>query len=148
MHCTLHAIVLVTAVAVGLVGCGPAAPTSTLEETVPAGGLLTYRGQPLEYYRVTFFPDGHRPAAGTTTSDGRFVLGTNREGDGAVVGTHRVAVVYVGPPNTNPDAGMNDFSPPPPPKVKIPAHYHKAEKSGLAVEIPAGGNTELEIALQ
>jgi hypothetical protein len=112
--------------------------------TVPAAGVLTYRGQPLEYHQVMFYPSSQRPAAGTTDANGRFVLGTNREGDGAPVGTHQVAVTYVGPPNSNPE----DAASLPPPKVKIPAKYRSTKTSGLQVEIPAGGSKDLKIDLQ
>lgn len=132
----------------GLIGCGPAAPTGDIIETVPAAGVLTYQGQPLAHHRVTFFPEGNRPASGTSDETGKFVLGTNGLDDGAVVGSHRVSVTYVGPPNTDPGAGINDFAPPPAPEVKIPETYQKPETSELVVEIPESGNTELKIDMQ
>jgi hypothetical protein len=135
-------------VTAGLSACGPNPPTGNIEKTVPAGGVLTYRDQPLEFYQVTFYPEGHRPAAGTTDEQGKFVLGTNSVGDGAVAGTHRVAVMYVGPPSTNPEEGMNEFSAPPPPKVKTPAKYRDVKTSNLTVEVPASGSTDLKVVLE
>lgn len=133
-----------------VVGCGPAAPSGDVLDTVPAGGVLTYQGKPLAHHQVLLYPQaaGGRPAAGTSDAEGKFVLGTNTTDDGAVVGTHQVAVLYVGPPNANPEAGMNDFSAPPPPDVKIPEKYMDGKTSGLTVEIPSGGNSSLSIELQ
>ena len=62
-----------------------------------------------------------------------------------MAGKHRAAVVYVGPPSTNPEAGMNDFSPPTPPKVKIAAKYHQPETSGLTLEVPAAGSADVKL---
>ncbi len=121
-------------------------------DTVPVSGTLTYKGQPLEYYQVVFFPvDGVRVAAGVTDASGKFTLGTNDGGDGSPVGSCKVAVNFVGPPST--DAGGNeqiidDPSKLPKPKVKIPAKYNDPEKSGLVQEVPAAGLTELKIDLK
>jgi hypothetical protein len=130
-----------------VVGCSPAQPTGDRETTVSAGGELTYQGQPLPYHQVLLTPESSkRPAAGVTDESGKFVLGTNQPGDGAVAGKHQVSVVYVGPPGSGGD-GINDFTPPPPPKVKIPAKYQRAETSGVSVEIPDGGDQALKINL-
>jgi hypothetical protein len=135
--------VLVAALA--LAGCGDS--TAKIEKTVLAAGVLTHRGQPLAYYQVMFTPDdGRRPAAGTTDEQGKFVLGTNKEGDGAVPGSHHVSVIYMGPPGASGD-GMNSFTRPPPPKIKITAKYGNAETSGLTQEIPPSGSSDLKIDL-
>ena len=118
------------------------------ESTVSASGVLTYQDKPLEYHQVYFSTEGHRPATGVSDADGKFTLGTNQQGDGAAPGTHKVFLVYVGPPNTNPEAGITDFTPPPPPKVKIPQKYHRAETSELVVEIPKEGTSDLKIDLK
>jgi hypothetical protein len=138
---------IVSTIALTLPGCN-SQPTGEVVETVPAAGTLTYQGKPLEFYQVTFYPLDRRPAAGTTDENGHFVLGTNKPGDGAPPGLHHVTVTYVGPPNTDPAAGMSDFSPPPPPKVKIPAKYAVVKSSGLKVEIPEGGSQDLKIELE
>lgn len=131
-----------------LVGCGPSQPTGETVATVSASGKLTLKGAPLEFYQVTFFPTDNRAAIGMTDAEGKFVLGTNTPGDGAVAGSHKVAVNWVGPPSTNPNEGMTEFSSPPPPKVKINVKYSNPETSGLTVEIPDSGSTELAIDLQ
>jgi hypothetical protein len=75
-------------------GCG--APAGTLASLVPAKGKVTYKGQPLTQGNVHFEPDGYgRPASGTLQSDGTFVLSTLKDGDGVVMGSHRVFITDV-----------------------------------------------------
>lgn len=73
-------------------GCGPAAVgNSKAEPTAAAGGIVKdKKGQPMKDVQVTFFPQGGKgsPARGKTTENGRFVLSTYGQNDGAVPGTH------------------------------------------------------------
>lgn len=136
-------IALTAAAAMTICGCGE--PSAKIEKTVRVRGVLVHSGSALAHYQVMFHPeDGRRPAAGVSDEQGRFVLGTNRAEDGAVVGKHRVTVVYVGPPAASRD-GMIDFSPPPPPKVKIAAKFGQPETSGIVAEVPAAGLTEIKV---
>ena len=135
------ALALLSVVAAGCADRGAAKQ----ERTVKASGSLTHKGQPLAYYQVTLQPeDGRRPAAGVTNEQGQFVLGTNREGDGAPPGLCKVSVIYVGPPNAGGD-GMNNFTPPPPPKVKLASKYANPESSGLSITVPTAGGGDLKI---
>ncbi len=131
--------------ACGLLGCGSSEPAAARESTVPAAGVVTYKDQPLENYRVTFMAEGRRAASAISDAQGKFVLGTDVPGDGAPAGTHKVAVAYVGPQILEGDAA--DAPPPPPPKVRIPAKYQDPEKSGIVIEIPASGDQDLKIEL-
>lgn len=146
-HSTFGACLFAAVLAFGLGGCGDGGPTADIEKTVPARGVVTYRGEPLAYHQVVLYPEGARPATGVSDEQGAFVLGTNDEGDGAVAGRHQAAVVYVGPPR-GPEWGMTDFSPPPEPKVKIPEKYGRPETSGIAVEVPDSGADDLAIDLK
>lgn len=142
-----HAAV-VAVVLLGLAGCG-STDTGEVVPTVPANGTVTYNGKPLEYHQITLFPsDNQRPAAGVSDSDGKFVLGTNQPGDGAIQGTHTVSITYVGPPNTDPGAGMMEFPAPPPPEVKIPENYRDPQRSGITVEVPQGGLSDWQLNLK
>jgi hypothetical protein len=119
-----------------------------IEKTVPAAGVITYQGQPLEDYMVTFYPkDGKRPAAGKTDAEGRFTLGTNGPGDGAVAGIHAIAVNYAGP-EMHEEPGKEEFKPLPPPKVAIPEKYANHQTSDLTQEIPAAGSKSMKIELK
>lgn len=141
LYCSAIALLIIA-------GCSSGEPTGDIVETVPAGGLVTYQGKPLEYHQVTFFPTDGRPAVGVSDLKGKFILGTNQQDDGAVAGSHRVSVTYVGPPNENPDEGVMEFSSPPPPKVKIDRKYFNPETSSLTVSVPDTGSAELYIELK
>lgn len=135
-------------VSCSVVGCsGYSGPMADLEKTVPAQGVVTYQGEPLENYQVTFYPtDGRRPASGKTSADGRFTLGTNASNDGAPPGTHKVSVVYVGPESTA-EPGKEEPGPLPPPKVVVPDKFANPETSEITQTIPASGATDLKIDL-
>jgi hypothetical protein len=92
------------AVALGLatiVGCGGAP-----YDLAPAGGVVTVDGKPYPGGKVMFAPvakgdDGKagRAAFGRIGPDGRFILSSYAEGDGAVVGEHVVTLFRMDPPN-------------------------------------------------
>lgn len=143
MFGTLAASALLAVMGCGSVDSGDVLPTA------PASGTLSYQGEPLAYHQVTLFPAGsQRPAAGTSDADGKFVLGTNKPGDGAIPGSHQVSVVYVGPPSSDPEAGINEFPTPPPPTVKIPEKYRDPRRSGITVEVPDNGLLDWQLELQ
>jgi hypothetical protein len=71
-----------------LAGCGGGG-----EPTANVNGSVTYDGQPVTSGNITFAPlEGTvgKPANGLVQPDGSFTLSTYAEGDGAVVGRHRV----------------------------------------------------------
>ncbi|HVJ68592.1 MAG TPA: hypothetical protein VM510_11430 [Caulifigura sp.] len=127
-------------------GCGSGSDGPAAARTVTAKGSLTSGGTPLAHYRVTFVPESNLPAAATTDENGKFTLGTNSPGDGAVAGRHKVAVVYVGPPDA-PTPDMDNYKPLKPP-VAIPKKEQSAETTDLIVEIPAGGSEDLKIEIK
>lgn len=81
-----------------MAGCGPRNPATTKVE-----GVVALDGQPIEGAAVVFTPSSGPPATGTTDSDGRFVLSTFKQGDGAVLGQHRVTVGKTRTKSTGPD---------------------------------------------
>ena len=130
-----------------IAGCGERSEVAEIVKTVNAQGVLTYQGKPLENYQIIFQPPGNlRPAAGRSDAEGKFRLGTNKIGDGAVPGTHRVTVVYVGP-EVNLAPG-DEFKEIPPPKVVIPEKYASPESSDINLVVPAGGTADLKIELK
>ena len=85
-------IALVALLASACWGCGPIG-SGRGPDLIPVKGKVTYKGKPLTVGTVTFEPDGYgRPAHGQLKSDGTFVLNTLKEGDGVVVGEHRVSI--------------------------------------------------------
>jgi hypothetical protein len=111
-------VLLVTAI-----GCGD----SGEHGVASAGGTVTLDGKPVPDLVVTFTPQagaaGGNPgksATGRTDAAGKFTLSTYKVGDGAIVGSHQVAVSLDGPNPTPPGKvpdnyvlevkpGKNDF---------------------------------------
>ena len=59
----------------------------------PATGRVTFEGKPLQFGTVMFqLESGGQPARAMIQSDGTFELSTFEEGDGAIVGNHKVRV--------------------------------------------------------
>lgn len=87
-HNPLRALLLSLALCT-LTGCndGP--------QIVPVSGQVTIDGKPLTYGTVMFVNTGSRPASGRLDSEGRFQLSCFEEGDGAIVGRHRVSVMAI-----------------------------------------------------
>lgn len=136
-----------------VIGCGSdAGPVAKDEPSVPASGIVTFKGKPLPEYQVVLMPsDGRRPATGTTDAEGKFVLGTNRPGDGAPAGSAKVGIVWAGPEQVGEavdQSAIDDPTKMPKPKIAIPAKYSDPETSGLTADIPAGGTSELKFELQ
>lgn len=137
--------------AIAAVGCGDPGPRAHIEKVVPVSGTLTYQGQPLESYQVTFLPtDGRRAATGVTDAAGKFTMGTNTAGDGAPPGPHKVAIVWVAPNVDTPgnEQIIDDPSLLPKPKVKIPDQYANPDTSGITQDVPDGGLSDLKIDLK
>lgn len=88
-------------------------------------GKVTFKGQPLKFGTIMFEPDDSRgtsgpSAVGPITTDGSFVMSTEESGDGAIVGSHRVAVVGLEP---MPEAQQKALPDP----VKSPREYMVAK---------------------
>ncbi len=130
-------------------GCSSGyAPQAEQSASVPASGVVTWKGQPLAGFRITLHPaDNQRPAAGVSDDGGRFVLGTNSESDGAVSGTHRVSVIWEQPV----DDGLGSAPAAPAglkPPVDLPAKFASPETSGLTLDVPSEGSSSLQLTLQ
>ncbi|QDT54063.1 hypothetical protein Pan44_20900 [Caulifigura coniformis] len=135
-----------------LAGCTPSSgPQSEVLSTVPVAGILTYKGDPLESFRISFIPvGGDRTVSGLTDAQGRFQLGTNSPNDGAPIGKYKIAVSYAPPESAdggNP-MGIEDPRQLPRSKIKVPPQFSNPEKSGVTVDIPEGGLTDLKIDLK
>jgi hypothetical protein len=126
-------------VVVAVPGCGGSDPYAV--KTVSAAGTVTYKGKPVPKGTILFEPmdDKGRPASGTI-EDGKFTLSTYREGDGAVPGKHKVAVVAT----EEKKARDGDTTV----KYIIPESYASAETSGVTAEVPPGGSSDLRVAIQ
>ena len=116
-------------------------------DTAPVQGTVIYNGKPLPYGTVSFQPEAGLPAIGTIQSDGSFTLTTYSTGDGAIIGSHKVAVIA-----TEADAGTAPPIDPnaemPAPKFVIPAKYTSYSTSGLTAEVMEGEQNEFTFTIQ
>jgi len=104
-------------------------------------GTVKIDGQPLTKGTVTFIAtDGKNPnATGAIDSSGGYTLQTTEPGDGAVVGSYKVAISDADSEAMNTAVpGM----PPPVQKSAIPKSYLNANTSGLTATVEAGRNTK------
>jgi hypothetical protein len=98
--------------------------------TVPVKGKITYKGQPLTGGSITFESEENgRQSHGSIQPDGTFVMTTFKEGDGAMTGSHRVAVT-----------GQQG-------KQVVPVKFRNTSSSKVQVEVTEG-KTDYTIDLQ
>lgn len=131
-------LTMITLSLVALAGCGG---DTGRDETVPAGGTVTYKGRPLDHGFVQFVPDQGRAAYGTIGSDGRFAMTTyDVEGDGVIPGAHKVAVVVTEDKPGKP--GQDAIT-----RYVVPQKYSDPTTSNIVVEVPPEGKTDIAIAV-
>src|SRR6187402_2127746 len=69
-------------------GCGSKHPL-----TAPVKGKITIDGKPVTTGRISFHPvSGERPALANIQPDGSYSLTTFEDGDGALLGRHKVSI--------------------------------------------------------
>jgi hypothetical protein len=83
-----YAVLFAGAVSILIAGCGDGRP-----KRVPVAGQVLIDGKPLTTGSVQFVPEGGRPSQGEIDASGRFRLTCYEKDDGALVGTHRVAII-------------------------------------------------------
>jgi hypothetical protein len=136
-----------------LVGCGPKLPPGA-KPTKPVTVTVTYKGAPVEGAVVTFADQGDKPANanGITDAQGKAKLKTYIDGDGAVVGSHKVAIAKmeaVGGQNVEVDDPKYDPNAPPSTvKSHLPQKYSSPATSGLTAEVTAAGPNEFPFELK
>ena len=134
---------------VALAGCGSGAPAGA-KPTKPVKVTVTYKGAPVADAVVTFIYQGDTPVAanGKTDAQGVAKMKTYVEGDGAVIGKHKVMIMKVETSGDAPSVDQNspDYKPPtgnePPPVVKhlVPAKYGDFAKTDLTADVTTGTN--------
>ena len=122
-------------VAVAVAGCGQS-------ETVPVTGTVTMNGQPGTEAEVIFTPSKGRVASGTTDAAGRFSLSTNKPGDGAVPGDHKVTVVEYYPPGKPPP--MTSGGPP----SRFPQKYAESSQSPFQAKVERGAKNDFTFDME
>ena len=113
-------------------------------EIVPVSGKVLYNGEPLKFGGVMFQPNAGQPARAAIQPDGTFVLTTDSLSDGATVGRNRVRVTCYDSqnPNATPSEGEAALG-----RLLIPKKYTDIDTSGIEIDIPRGGKSDIVIEL-
>lgn len=120
-------------------GCGQ-------REYAPVSGKVLYRGEPLKFGSVMFQPEAGQPARGQIQEDGSFYLSTNGDGDGARIGRNLVRVTCFETQQPLPDGSFTGE--PGLGKSLIPEQYNSPEHSGLVVDVPPEGKSDVVLELK
>lgn len=134
----------VTVALLNIFGCG-AQPG--MSPTARVSGTVTYQGKPIEGVNVAFVPSSGRPASGVTDTSGRFTLSTFGNGDGAVLGSHKVAFAEM-PDDTQPMPGEPGWDKWKSRKARFAKKYADPEQSGFTAEVQAGKRHQFTFDLQ
>lgn len=119
-------------------GCSDKEPLAAVE------GCVYYNDVPLEFGAIMLQPPSGTPSHAKIQPDGRFVLETHGQGEGARIGVNKVRVTCFEaqrPGNSDPNQGEKPLG-----KSLIPRRY-SSYASGLTVEIDPKSNEPLEIRL-
>ncbi len=133
-----------------LAGCGGSDDKwkDNRPKTVKAAGVVTLNGRPLDEAQIVLVPSGGSHAGSALSNkDGEFSLQAFPPDDGAVPGKYNVMVVKSLVPQ-NPDPGSPESKVAQYAKLLVPKKYTDPAKSGLTIEIPEAGTTELKLELK
>lgn len=144
-------LILVAAL-VSSIGCGKAGHLSGL---VPAKGVVTYKGSPVEGATVMFIPDGaeslgQRTASAMTDAEGKFVTMTLQPEDGIFPGPYKVTIKQDVPDKvyTKEELEAHPMGLPAPTYTnKLPAKYADAKSTPLSITLEKKGDTGIMFEL-
>jgi hypothetical protein len=135
-----------------LIGCKKTDTRKT--GLVPAGGMITYNGLPLEGATIVLMPKSQtnqQGAGGLSGTDGKFRVTTISDNDGAFPGEYSVSVLKEESLQIS-DEELLEYSRqgkvPPKPKSLIPIQYSNPAKPLIFLTIPAAGDKNLVIELK
>ena len=124
------------AVAMAWAVCSGCGGDSGALPTVRVSGTLAVEGKPVSSGTLHFHPE-KGPAATGIVKDGKFTLTTYSDGDGAIAGKNKVAIEVVE------EVKMKDGDTAS--KSVIAEKFADSNRSGVVVEIPAKGYSNLQI---
>jgi hypothetical protein len=129
------------------VGCNSSG--GNLPKTVPASGVVTLDGKPVDGAQVILVPavEGKTGAFGVTDGSGRFKLRAYEQKDGAIPGDYKVQVSKTIQVIVQGAKGSLDGGDPVRFEYAVPGRYTVAKTSGLTVTIPDAGNKDIRLAL-
>src|SRR5262249_27215526 len=128
-------------------GCGSAG--GNLPKTVPASGVVTLDGKPVDGAQVILVPaaEGTTGAFGVTDSSGHFSLRAYDQKPGAIRGEYKVRVSKTIQVKVEGAKGSVDGGDPVRFEYGVPGKYTDHKMSGLTVTIPDAGNTDIKLTL-
>jgi Carboxypeptidase regulatory-like domain len=129
-------------------GCGDNLPRGPEKQaTVPATGVLRYRGKPVPNASVTFQAlDGKVTSFGRTDAAGSFTLSTYGSQDGIPPGRYKVTAAAGGAREVEP--GVLDDEPKGGFRSPIPAKYANPDTTDILVEVKEQGRNDFTIELK
>lgn len=136
-------------------GCGPALPEGA-KPTKPIAVKVTYKGAPVEKAIVTFIT-GDTAATGITDAAGVAKMKTYFDGDGSILGTHKVIVTKTevegggneaATDSTEYDPAAAEAAAPPPVKHLVPQKYGSPVTTDLTVEVSDSSPAEVTLDLK
>jgi hypothetical protein len=130
-------------------GCGSAG--GNLPRTVPATGVVTLDGKPVEGAQVVIVPPSEvasgTGASAVTDASGRFSLRAYAEKDGAIPGEYKAQVSKTVQVKLDGAKGSMDGGDPVRFEYGVPAKYTNFKSSGLSVTIPDAGKRDINFDL-
>jgi len=135
-----------------LIGCGSDEDewTAKRPKLYPAGGVVTWNGEPVEGADVQYVSQSLDVGAlGTTDAEGKYKLTTYKDNDGAAEGKHKVVVtkrIYEEKPSkyhTPEEPSMLLV-----PKDLLPKKYSKVTTTDIEVSVSTTGPNEETIELK
>jgi hypothetical protein len=108
-------------------------------ETAAVHGKVTLDGAPVKKGTVMFVPSLGRAGHGVIAPDGTFDVTTYSDGDGAVIGEHKISVFV--PYDEN--ASSEEMA-----KNRLPIKYATTASSGLTCNVKSGQVNEVHLDLQ
>ena len=140
-------VVVLAVAALAVIGCGS-------RGLGKVNGKVTVGGAPVAGGTIMFYPSEGPGAVGAIAQDGTYSLTTHKPGDGAKIGSHKVAIhaTSVGPGTMEAPKSLEDELrgfPNQTAKVLVPGKvtwlvpekYSTADQSPLTAEVKAGQNT-------
>lgn len=141
----------------GLIALGCSSGGDDGPSRVPASVTITYQGTPVEGAHVTLVPEGQGHAAfGRTNEQGRAILSTLGEDDGAVPGSYRLTVRKSETEGTGNVSGGEIGAMPanaeamqaPKTRHLLPEKYAKKDTTDLTVTVSENEENEFAFDLQ
>lgn len=129
-------------------GCGSAG--AHLPKTVPASGVVTLDGKPVEGAQVVLLPANEGATTGAfaiSDSSGRFALRAYEEKPGAIPGEYKVQINKTVEVRLSGAKGSVDGGDPVRYEHGVPTKYTDAKKSGLTLTVPDKGIKDINLAL-